>query len=701
MTPSPMYFNSSPMASPHHRFFSSTPKDLPVKILYASQGGTAQIFAVQLEEALEEQSVSEVTIQGLHEDAPQNILQPGKAFHVLLAATAGVGEPPDNARNFSEWLTSQTEENASSQSLEGLDFCVFALGNQKAHPNHYNVFGKGLDKKLEALGATRLYELGLGDDGDCIEDDYDTWVEAMIQSVYQESEDNGGGEDEEETGDVAAPVTTTAVVEDPNVTLEPCIGSKEQGKKRLISAKYDRLQLTPSKTDISRDDLLHLKENPFYIESTQALPVLTNRPLNCHAGENGLHEMRLSLENTNDMTYETGDHLMVYPQNSETMVEAYLQQMDVDPNVTIDVSDEDTRYPHPTGITLTETLRHCVDLSAVPSPNVARILTGRQKIDYKNEIATPRRTILDLLAKAPRKYALEEILGNLPPMKARYYSIASSSLVHPNELYLVYRPVNYTTTQGHLRLGVATSYMKNMMGAEDASLDDYNLDSETTSSHLIAAVNSNPTFRLPSQKQTPVLFIAGGCGIAPIRAFLEERIHAASQRSPSENNHDPFGEGYLFLGFRSPWDAPYKSLVEQAFQCGAISNLHITYNAKCSKATDGNLLGDNNLHAHTSCGLVSDAVGEHGEQLYSFFERGGHTYICGGARLFGVAIENQVHLLLQSHGNLSENEATKYLQRLLEEGRYVSTIGAGVHIGMGLTGWLKLYLFRFNEDLSD
>lgn len=668
------------------RYFSSSNinnnnvKDLPVKILYASQGGTAQIFAMQLAEALEDApggDEREVTVHGLHEGPPESMvtsLDPA-AMHVFLTATAGVGEPPDNAKKFYKWLMAKNDK----QLLDGVDYTVFGLGNQKAHPNHFNVMGKTLDAQLDALGAKRAYPLGLGDDGECIEDDYDTWMNGFVQAVYHENagaaSDEAVSEEQSETADEPA---TSAEVEDPNTIAETCAGAKDESGKRLISTKYARLQLTPSETDVVRDNVLHLSEvvegSAFYNPETQSLPVLSNRPLNPQAGENGLFEMRVSLANTKDkkMTYETGDHLMVYPQNSQAMVEGFLQNFDVDPHAIIDPPETPGRqpYPHPTGITLTETLRHCVDLSGVPSPGFARHLLGRAKIDYKNDIAMPHRTVLDLMAESGRSFALEEILYNLPPMKARYYSIASSSLVHPEEIYLVYRPVQYTSSRGNLHSGVSTSFMKNMMGAEDSALDDYNTV-ENISSNLIATVNSNPTFRLPVDEQTPVLFVAGGCGVAPIRAFLEERIHVTM-----EHSHNPYGEGYLFLGFRSPGDAPYKALVEQAFRCGAISNVHLTYSSGCGTGVSTKLFGEDGLQAHTSCGLVSDAVGEHGEQLYSFFDRGGHTYICGGARMFGVAIENQVHLLLQNYGNLSENEATNYLQRLLEEG-------------------------RFNEDLSD
>ena len=647
-------------------------KDLPVKILYASQGGTAQIFAMQLSEALEEvPGKPDVTIQGLNEDTPTNLLQPGEALYVFLASVTGVGEPPDNAREFYQWMMDLP---SSDPVLKDLDYTVFGLGNQKAHPNHYNVIGKGIDAKLQELGANRIYELGLGDDGECLEDDFDNWMEGFLQKIYH------GGDEKEPLDSTPEAVATsvqkqeaaqTTAAEDSNISAVDCVGARENGKRR-VSSKYPRLKLQPSNTDVIREDMFRLQKTgeAFYQEGTESLPVLSNRPLNYNAGENGLYEMRISLKNhAESMKYETGDHLMVYPRNAQSMVEGYLQQLDVDPHVTIEepeVQDAKHPYPHPTGITLAETLSHCVDLSAIPNPVFARLLLGRKEIDYKNEIAFPRRTILELLADAPRKLTLEEILFNLPPMRPRYYSIASSSVAHPEEIYLTYRPVQYTTTRGNLRMGVCTSYMANLLGknaAEDGPAGKC--------SNIVAAINSNPTFRLPEDKKTPVLMVAGGCGIAPIRAFLEERIQYVN-----EAKHNPYGEGYLFLGFRSPADAPYKELIQQAFQCGAISSLHITYATGCGKGVNTRILGGNDIKEHSSCGMVSDAVGEHGEPLYSFFERGGHTFICGGARLFGVAIENKVHNILQEHGSLTEQDATKYLQGMLKEG-------------------------RFNEDLSD
>ena len=84
---------------------------------------------------------------------------------------------------------------------------------------------------------------------------------------------------------------------------------------------------------------------------------------------------------------------------------------------------------------------HCTDLGALPSPSFARMILQRQDIDYKADIAYPRRTVLDLLLQHGRNLSLEDLLFQITPMKPRYYSIASSNIKHPSEIRLVYRKV--------------------------------------------------------------------------------------------------------------------------------------------------------------------------------------------------------------------------------------------------------------------
>lgn len=115
------------------------------------------------------------------------------------------------------------------------------------------------------------------------------------------------------------------------------------------------------------------------------------------------------------------------------------------------------------GLTIFETLTHCVDLGALPSPAFARMIIGKKDIDYKSEVAYPRRTVLDLALQHRRTLSLEDLLFQATPMKPRYYSIASSNIKHPNEIRLVYRRVQVSFTDISARCIASTSHPKHIV----------------------------------------------------------------------------------------------------------------------------------------------------------------------------------------------------------------------------------------------
>jgi len=188
----------------------------------------------------------------------------------------------------------------------------------------------------------------------------------------------------------------------------------------------------------------------------------------------------------------------------------------------------------------------------------------------------------------------------------------------------------------------------------NSSQDVSSLASRST--QLVAGIRSNPSFRLPADRKKPVILIAGGCGIAPIRAFIEERMYFANKSGRAS-----LGEAYVFLGFRNPADAVFSDMIGESIEMGALSGQYTTY--QFGSEAD-------------SPKMVSDSIRDQSQLIYDMLVKNdGYIYVCGGARVFGVAIENALYDVLLRHGGGDDGQfkdvasATDYMRLLSHEGR--------------------------------
>jgi NADPH-ferrihemoprotein reductase len=630
-----------------------------IRILYGSQGGTAQMFGMQLKEELEnirqqqgQQQKNSICGDTFIDMQPLNDINENtlshQELHIILVSVAGVGEPPDNARKFYAALMERTKPLA-------VPYTIFGLGNSIAHPSNYNVIGKHIDTKLQALGAKRIHPMGLGDDGNCIEDDFDVWMEGLVNSLRFDLKIK---EDTDETQPMNDPAMKMSI-SDLNNTKETRKQVEASIRPNYI-AQREPLQF--QEHEYSSPYSLNLKHISFYPENVQEMTVLANHILSPHGGEQAIRE--LCFELPPNVTYQTGDHIILYPQNSTCMVDSVLQQYNtVNPHALI--VNGGAGYSKPIGLSLYETLLHTVDLGAVPSPSSARSLLQKESLDYKQDIVLPHRTVLELLhmhcsnssslSSSCSLFPLQDLLHMLPTMQPRYYSIASSSLADPNRVCVAYRPIKYVSkVSGHLREGVCTSYMSTL----------------TRGSRVMAGIRTNPKFRLPQDPNVPIICIAGGCGVAPVRAFLEERLYLqrqCTQQLQNQDNHEngfvpnrgKMGDAMLFLGFRSPYDQVYQDLVQESLNEGTLSEAFISFSGGSCVPMEG-----------AKCQLISQTVRDHGDKVWDWIEnRGAHVYLCGGARSFGTAVEAEIVRLIQIKSGRKENEAFQYLRQLISEGR--------------------------------
>ena len=646
-----------------------------VKILYASQTGTAQMFAMQLADALE---LDEFT--PLSEASTVLDQWSDDTLYIFIVSTAGVGEPPENGRAFYEALLQKRQKEAENNSK--ISYSIFALGNSAAHANHFCAFGQDLHASLKAVGAQPAMPLFRGDDAGCIEDDFDKYQQTVVDMWVKLQKKDEQRDSRETEKDAVKPI----VLPESGAESHPDANAVDS-KDAVLPSLFPALELIPpipatrQQIQPATDLLDHSSVDNFYAAGTSRFPVKSNLVLRSDAASNAtnpsaLREMQLS----NNRNYETGDHLMVYPRNSDVLVDAYMQviQGAPDPHSIItgiqptgsSNKKKTPTYPHPMGISIYETLRHCVDLQAVPSPALARYITGKPtpgELNYKTDIAHPRRTVLDLLLHSTdnrKTIPLADLLFQVPPMQPRYYSIASSHIANPDTIYLTYRPVKYYTSSGVLREGVCTSHLSSVLVPPPRiTCQNNNNSGATTALSVVATICSNPQFRLPTtvqgEKPPPLILVAGGCGVAPIRAFLEELIWEAQH---NENCQIKYGPVHLYLGFRHPDDEVYRDLVETACGLGLVAKPpNISY------TMGGNSEGQ--------CGLVSDSMKRRGQELCQLLrQERAVLYVCGGARLFGAAIQNALLQVLQQNSDknftMDETMATDYLRAMHREGRY-------------------------------
>lgn len=366
------------------------PEKRAITLLYGSETGNAQGLAEIFEERLSNIGHN-VTLKAMDEFKPKNLKNVEDLF--IITSTQGEGDPPDNAAELHEFIHGR-----KAPKLEGVRFSVLALGDQT-----YEFFcqtGKDFDKKLEELGAERLYERV-----DCdvdYEEDAEKWMANVINTIDSAPE---GTQSEQ-------------------VVSESIKSAKEK--------KYS-------------------KANPYQAE------VLENINLNGRGSNKETRHIEFLLDNFGE-EYEVGDCLVVLPQNDPALVELLMSTLGWDPGDQIQISEDgDT-------ISLEEALSSYFEITKLTRPllqNAAAYFDNEALEDKVQDSEWIQnyiegRDFIDLLNDFPPEELepedLYQILRKLPP---REYSISSSYQSLPDEVHITVGAVRYNT-HGRDRSGVCS-----------------------------------------------------------------------------------------------------------------------------------------------------------------------------------------------------------------------------------------------------
>jgi sulfite reductase (NADPH) flavoprotein alpha-component len=385
-------------------------------------------------------------------------------------------------------------------------------------------------------------------------------------------------------------------------------------------AAHANVTAMPSATSAPAEQA-YSRKNPYQAE------VLTNVVLNGRGSDKEVHHLELDIEDSG-LVWEPGDSLGIIPANDPQVVSELIAALGASVDEQVTGIDGEVSLEH--------ALTHQYEITTLTRPFVEKYAerAGNDELsallgdDQREPFAAylDGRFIVDLVEDYPITGVtggdFVRLLRKLPP---RLYSIASSYAANPDEVHLTVAAVRYNT-HGRDRHGVASVQLADR--SEDANLPIY--------------IDANKNFKLPAD-DAPIVMIGPGTGVAPFRAFLEER-----------EEREATGKNWLFFGaqhFRT--DFYYQTDWLRWRDDGLLTRMDVAFSRDQAEKV-----------------YVQDKIRAAGKELFDWIEQGATVYVCGDANAMAADVHDALIELIGEYGKLDGEGAAGYLKTLQKEKRY-------------------------------
>jgi len=623
-------------------------------IYFGSQSGTAEGFAKEIEEEAAGHDISATVVD--MEDFEVEVFEQHKNV-ILVVATYGEGDPPDNAMEFFKWLQDDALE---PDVLKGCNYSVMGLGNRQYV--HFNACAKAADKHMTRLGASCIHERGEGDDDQNIEEDFEQWKGNGLWPALRKA--MGMGASDEAATDANALEAPEAVLKRLPLKIELAENTKELTVDPLVQ--------------VGGADVL----GKWYFNASLAPMVVCDELRQVAQPEEGktTKHIEFNVKQLPAVDWRTADNLEVLPENAESEVEWFAQRLGVkdklDSNLTFVRAagmDKPVKKPFPAPCTVRTALGIYCDLCASPTraaakrlASLANDLEDRAALEalmadreaYQHLTGEQGRLCLrDFfeLFLASAEIDLGAFLQLCPRQKSRPYTIASSSKEDPSRIGICVSLVQEKLcsldgllkemdNRGHA-VPRASSYLQSL-GSAAAEPRCFRgsctamLCTRATRGQKMWIYARASTFRLPRRTTTPIIMLGAGTGMAPFRAFIRE--------FRAENGARP--RTILFFGCtKSSEDFIYKEELEEALQMQppALKELVTAFSRE---------------QAHKV--YIQHRLKERAADVKQMVADGAYIYICGATSM-GKQVRDEFIAALGS---------SDYVDRLQTEGRYVEEL---------------------------
>ncbi len=383
----------------------------------------------------------------------------------------------------------------------------------------------------------------------------------------------------------------------------------EKGSQDAVSVEGGEIKATKPKFD---------KKNPLEAE------LITKRVLSGEKSSKEIVHFEFSLGDSGE-TYLAGDALNIIPENRPDLIQEILDLFNTKP-------DEETMKRLKYDLEVRTPSKELVELvgNKTEDEELSRMVENNDKEAIEDFIwgLDSYQLIKDY---GTGNIAFYDFLNTCKPLTPRAYSISSSIKKHENEVHLTIGSVRYKN-DGRQQNGVASTFLA---------------DFAKVGQKVKCYFSPNKQFKIPEDGNKPIIMVGPGTGIAPFRAFLEEREATGAK-----------GENWLLFGDRNKeHDFIYQEEIEEMQSSGLLSKVDLAFSRDQEQKI-----------------YVQDKMIQNGAEMFEWLEKGGYFFICGDAYRMAKDVDKALHALIAKHGKMSEDEAASYVKTLKKEKRYVRDV---------------------------
>lgn len=381
-------------------------------------------------------------------------------------------------------------------------------------------------------------------------------------------------------------------------------------------AEVVQLPVGQSQASVSQ----YTKQNP-YDAALLSSQKITGR----NSGKDVRH-IEIDLEGSG-LTYQPGDALGVWYDNDPALAARVIAQVGLTEKTQVDVDG--------VSLVLLEALTKHYEITNANPQLVTQYasLSGSKKLEKllsdkdKLRAYAGNTQVLDVLAEKKTKLTAEQLQGLLRRLTPRLYSIASSQQEVGEEVHLTVGVVEYQQGE-ETRQGGASSFLSHRLEEGE---------------NVRVFVEANKHFKLPENDDTSIIMVGPGTGIAPFRAFVQER-----------ENREASGKSWLFFGDRTfTEDFLYQVEWQKYLKAGVIDQLDVAFSRDQAEKV-----------------YVQHRLLEQGAKVWQWLQEGAHIYVCGDANQMAKDVHLALLTIIEHHGQQSREQAEQYLTELRKSQRY-------------------------------